>query len=129
LGCLQYTWAAYANVSLFVLYRPFYYTAVSDYVAKVFGFRTFGTIYGAIICLAGLFNFSQSGLDALLHKSFHGDPVPINLILMISCFLVGSSLCIFIAAKAYQIRRDRLEYEAEDASETIMPGAQSPERL
>lgn len=129
LGCLPYAWAAYANVSLFVLYRPFYYTAVSDYVAKVFGFRTFGTIYGAIICLAGLFNFSQSGLDALLHKSFHGDPVPVNLILMIPCFLVGGSLCIFIAAKSYQIRRDRLEYEADDASETIMPGAQSPERL
>ncbi|TAQ88992.1 hypothetical protein B7494_g2656 [Chlorociboria aeruginascens] len=43
LGVLPYAWAAYANISLFVLYRPFYYTAVSDYSAKVFGFRTFGT--------------------------------------------------------------------------------------
>lgn len=129
LGCLPSTPAAYANITLFVLYRPFYYTAVSDYVAKVFGFRTFGTVYGTIICLAGLFNFSQSGFDALLHKVFHGNPVPINLILLVTCFVLGSSLCIFIAAKAYQIRRERLEYEAEDASETVMPGAQSPERL
>jgi MFS family permease len=129
LGCIPSTWAAYANISLFVLYRPFYYTAVSDYVAKVFGFRTFGTVYGTIICLAGLFNFSQSGFDALLHNVFHGDPVPINVILLVTCFLIGSSLCIFIAARAYQIRRERLEYEAEDASETIMPGAQSPNRL
>jgi MFS family permease len=34
LGCLPYTWAALANIVLFVLYRPFYYTAVSDYAAK-----------------------------------------------------------------------------------------------
>lgn len=129
LGCLPSTWAAYANVCLFVIYRPFYYTAVSDYVAKVFGFRTFGTVYGTIICLAGVFNFSQSGFDALLHKVFRGNPVPVNLILLLTCFAVGSSLCIFIAAKAYQIRRERLEYEAEDASETMMPGALSPERL
>lgn len=29
LGILPYVWAGYANVILFVLYRPFYYTAVS----------------------------------------------------------------------------------------------------
>jgi len=29
LGLLPYTWAAYANICLFVVYRPFYYTAVS----------------------------------------------------------------------------------------------------
>jgi MFS family permease len=129
LGCLPYTWAAYVNVSLFVVLRPFYYTAISDYVAKVFGFGTFGTIYGAIICLAGLVNLSQSGLDALLHKVYDGNPVPINLILLVTCFLIGSALCIFIATKAYQIRRERLEEEAECATETIMPGAQSPQRL
>ena len=44
LGCLPYMWAAIANVCLFVVYRPFYYTAVSDYAAKVFGFQTFGYV-------------------------------------------------------------------------------------
>ena len=63
LGCLPYTWAAIANVCLFVIYRPFYYTTVSDYSAKVFGFVTFGKVYGLVICLAGLFNFLQSPLD------------------------------------------------------------------
>ncbi len=29
LGVLPYSWAAYANIILFVLYRPFYYTTVS----------------------------------------------------------------------------------------------------
>jgi MFS family permease len=129
LGCLPYAWAAYANISLFVLYRPFYYTTVSDYAAKVFGFRTFGTVYGFIICLAGLFNFSQSGLDALLHKVFNGNPVPVNLLLLMTALIIGTALCVFVGVKAYRFKRYGLVEEAEDASETIMPGAQSPERL
>lgn len=129
LGCLPYMWAAYANISLFVLYRPFYYTAVSDYSAKVFGFRTFGTVYGFTICLAGLFNFSQSGFDALLHKVFNEDPVPVNLILLGTALVVGSSLAGFVGYKAYTIRREGLENEASHTRETIMPGAMSPDRL
>lgn len=127
LGCLPYTWAAYANVSLFVLYRPFYYTAVSDYSAKVFGFRTFGTVYGLVICLAGLFNFSQSGLDALLHKVCGGDPVPVNIGLAASALVVGMALCSFVGLKAYKYKRDGLEEEAETAREVRMPGADIPE--
>jgi hypothetical protein len=42
LGVIPNIWAAYANICLFVVYRPFYYTCVSDYAAKVFGFHTFG---------------------------------------------------------------------------------------
>lgn len=129
LGMLPFSWAAYANISLFVLYRPFYYTAVSDYSAKVFGFRTFGTVYGLIICLAGLLNFSQSGLDALLHKVFNGNPVPINGMLMGSALVVGLILCAFVGWKAYTIKRDGLKIEAEHAREVVMPGAQNPERL
>lgn len=129
LGCLPYAWAAYANIALFVLYRPFYYTAVSDYAAKVFGFRTFGTVYGLTICLAGLFNFSQSAWDALLHRAFHGNPVPVNLILLGSAFVVGAALCAYVGLRSYQMRREVLVSEAEHTSETIMPGAQSPGRL
>lgn len=129
LGCLPYMWAAYANVTLFTLYRPFYYTAVSDYSAKVFGFRTFGTVYGLTICLAGLFNFSQSGLDALLHKVFNENPVPVNVILLSAALVVGATLSGFVAYKAYHIKRDGLEEEAEHSRETIMPGANHPEYL
>jgi MFS family permease len=129
LGVLPYTWAAYANITLFVLYRPFYYTAVSDFTAKVFGFRTFGTVYGLIICLSGLFNFSQSGFDTLFHKVFHKNPVPINLVLLGAALLVGAALVIYVAVRAYAIRKERLVEEAERTSETVMPGAQSPGRL
>ncbi|CAG8982643.1 hypothetical protein HYALB_00006038 [Hymenoscyphus albidus] len=129
LGCLPYEWAAYSNICLFVLYRPFYYTAVSDYSAKVFGFRTFGTVYGLIICLAGLLNFSQSGLDALLHKVSGGNPVPVNVGLLSSAFVVGVGLCGFVGWKSYAMRREGLEREAEGAREVAMPGAENLGRL
>jgi phosphatidylserine synthase len=83
-----------------VLYRPFYYTAVSDYSAKVFGFRTFGTVYGLIICLSGLLNLSQSGLDVLFHNTFNGDPVPVNLMLLFAGLLIGTILVIFVTVQS-----------------------------
>ncbi|KAG7043540.1 major facilitator superfamily transporter [Colletotrichum scovillei] len=101
------------TVCLFVLYRPFYYTAVSDYSAKVFGFETFGTVYGTIICLSGLFNFLQSGLDVLFHQTFGGDPVPVNVILLSAGLAVGIALVGYVALKARGLKRKMLEQEAE----------------
>lgn len=115
LGVLPYMWAAYANVCLFVLYRPFYYTAVSDYTAKVFGFRTFGTVYGTIICLSGLFNFSQSGLDYLFHETFENNPVPVNIMLLSLGAAIGIALISFVGTSASRIKRKLLEQEAEAA--------------
>ncbi|KAI0457754.1 major facilitator superfamily domain-containing protein [Xylaria acuta] len=107
LGVLPFEWAAYANICLFVLYRPFYYTAVSDYSAKVFGFQTFGTVYGTIICLAGLLNFSQSGLDYLFHDTFRGDPIPVNLILLSLGLAIGICLVSYVALKTRWLRIKR----------------------
>lgn len=115
LGVLPYPPAAYAGVCLFVLYRPFYYTAVSDYSAKVFGFRTFGTVYGTIICLSGLFNFSQSGLDYLFHQTFRGDPVPVDLMLLSAGLAVGVVLVAYVAVRSRSIKRKLLEEEAQAA--------------
>lgn len=115
LGITPETWAAYANICLFVLYRPFYYTAVSDYSAKVFGFKTFGTVYGAIICLSGLFNFSQSGLDYLLHETFRGDPTPVNVMLMSAGLLVGLAMIIYVGVQVRDLKRRMLKVEAERA--------------
>ena len=123
LGCLPYFGAAIANICLFVVYRPFYYTSVSDYAAKVFGFQTFGKVYGLIICLAGLFNFVQSPLDAMTHQVFHNDPVPVNLILLFIALIVGGSLTIYVGRKSYTLERELLEDEAEAARESLMPGA------
>ncbi|KAK1084149.1 hypothetical protein LTR48_005725 [Friedmanniomyces endolithicus] len=98
--------AAYANVVLFVLYRPLYYTAVSDYSAKAFGFETFGKVYGLIICGAGLFNFVQQGLDALTHRGFGGDPVPVNLGLGGVALGVGVGLVGFVGRRSWGVGRE-----------------------
>lgn len=123
LGVIPETWAAYANICLFVVYRPLYYTAVSDYSAKVFGFATFGKVYGLIICLAGILNFAQSGLDAATHLTFHNNPIPVNVILLSTALLVGLALVGFVAKKSGKIQREGIEEEAEAARERLMPGA------
>ena len=127
LGVLPYTWAAYANITIFVLYRPFYYTAVSDYAAKVFGFHTFGKVYGLIICLAGLLNFSQSALDAMTHKIFHSDPIPVNVILLILALVVGLALVGYVWHKSRYLARERLEEEAEEINDTPVPAVSEAE--
>ncbi len=123
LGVLPYLWAAYGNIILFVLYRPLYYTAVSDYAAKVFGFQTFGKVYGLIICLAGLLNFSQSGLDAMTHKVFHRNPLPVNIIMLVIALVVGVVLVGYVYHQSRHLKRDALEEEAEETEDTRMPGA------
>ena len=127
LGLLPEMWAGYANVCLFVLYRPLYYTAVSDYSAKVFGFVTFGKVYGLIICLAGLFNFSQAALDALTHRTFDNDPVPVNALLLVVALVVGTALVAYVWRKSYTMGREKLEVEAEEAREVLMPDADERE--
>ncbi|KAI9730441.1 MAG: hypothetical protein M1834_005951 [Cirrosporium novae-zelandiae] len=123
LGIIGTTGAAYCNIILFVLYRPFYYTTVSDYASKVFGFATFGKVYGLIICLSGFFNFSQSALDAMTHKAFRGDPRPANILLCVLALLVGLLLCSYVWHKSRNMKRELLEEEADGATESLMPGA------
>lgn len=124
LGMVERSYAAaIAGIVGFVVYRPFYYTAVSDYTAKVFGFKTFGKVYGLIICLAGLLNFSQAGLDALTFKVFKKDPRPVNLGLCVAAMAVGVALVLYVWRAGMKIKRFRLGLEAESAEESaVMPG-------
>ena len=114
-------WAAIGNVVLFVIYRPFYYTAVSDYSAKVFGFQTFGKVYGLIICLAGVLNFVQSPLDALTHTIFNENPIPVNALLLGLAVLVGVALVTYTFVQSKSMKREQLEEEAEGATESLIP--------
>lgn len=106
LGLIQdsYT-AAYLSIFIFVAYRPFYYTVVSDYCVKVFGVATFGKVYGAIIFLAGLFNFSQAFLDTLTLQWHNGDPRPANTILLSLSLIAGVTLVVFVKGKMDDARR------------------------
>ncbi|KAJ5225010.1 hypothetical protein N7468_006235 [Penicillium chermesinum] len=118
LGCIPHSRpAAYGNIILFVLYRPFYYTAVSDYAAKVFGFQTFGKVYGLIICLAGVGNFAQAGLDSLTLRVFEGNPIPVNVGLTVLVAGVGGALVGYVSWQTKVLARDGAETVGETVEE------------
>ncbi|ORY16483.1 MFS transporter-like protein Fmp42 [Clohesyomyces aquaticus] len=110
IGSIPALWAGYVNVILFVLLRPFYYSAMSDYATKVFGFATFGRVYGTIICFSGLINLSQPAIDALTKATFHGNPIPVNAFLATAGFLIGTTLVAFVGIQSHRILK-RLENE------------------
>jgi len=118
LGALPYLWAGYANVILFCLFRPLYYSAMSDYAAKVFGFATFGTIYGTIICLSGLLTFAQSAIQALTHDIFHDNPQPVNLVLAGIALLVGVALVAYVTIAGRIVQE---EIADEEERRSLMP--------
>ncbi|KAH3667917.1 hypothetical protein WICMUC_005130 [Wickerhamomyces mucosus] len=109
------------GILLLVIYRPFYYTAVSDYSAKVFGFETFGTVYGLMMFISGLINYFQIYLDLLTKTIFKGNPNPINYILIGTTFISGGSLIFFIVSQTKKIKRIDLEIEAENSQEFEIP--------
>lgn len=49
-----------------------------------------------IICLSGLVNLSQVGIDALTLEKFHGDPTPVNIVLALLGLVVGTVLVGFV---------------------------------
>ena len=105
LGSLPYLWAGYANVVLFVLVRPLYYSAMSDYATKVFGFATFGKIYGTIICFSGLVNLFQPVIDAVNYDVFGGNPTPINVTLASLGFIFGVVLVGFVKMEGRRVQK------------------------
>lgn len=139
LNSIPAIWAGYMTVILFVLLRPLYYSAMSyvhplpmaltelysghanqtfsDYATKVFGFATFGRVYGAIICLSGLFNFSMYWLDSLTHGPFDGNPLQINVGLTIAGFVVGIVLVGFVSLAD---RRPKIEDGNQDERQPLI---------
>lgn len=107
MGIIPNSIANYIGIMLMVVYRPFYYTAVSDYCAKVFGFTTFGTVYGSIICISGLFNFVQTGLDNMTHFTFNMNPIPVNSLLTSLTAVIGFALVIFVHNQVGQKKNDK----------------------
>ncbi|KAL4875472.1 major facilitator superfamily domain-containing protein [Aspergillus karnatakaensis] len=121
LNSIPLLWTGYMTVILFVLLRPLYYSAMSDYATKVFGFATFGRVYGTIICFSGLVNFSQYGLDALTHGPFDSNPLPINIFLAAAGFVVGSILVAFVATAGHRLRAKMREEAEEGERERLIP--------
>lgn len=75
------------------------------------------------MCFGGLLNFSQYGLDALTHKTFRNNPIPVNLMLLVIALIVGLVLLGYVWRNSLSIKRELLEEEAEEAREVLMPAA------
>ncbi|PYI31047.1 MFS general substrate transporter [Aspergillus indologenus CBS 114.80] len=114
-------WTGYVTVTLFVLLRPLYYSAMSDYATKVFGFATFGRVYGTIICFSGLVNFSQYGLDALTHGPFDGNPIPINIFFAGAGFVVGTALVAFVYLAGRHMKEEQRDMEESGERQWLIP--------
>ncbi|KAI2359897.1 hypothetical protein LOY91_006784, partial [Ophidiomyces ophidiicola] len=128
LGCISHSFsAAYANIILFVLYRPYFYSVISDYSAKIFGFQTFGKVYGLMICLAGVGNFLQSPLDILTMKILKGNPLPVNIGLTSVGAVAGGSLIVFTRQQVKKILGPRASGRSKRSgvgdTERLLPGS------
>ncbi|CAN6673748.1 hypothetical protein TRVA0_049S00584 [Trichomonascus vanleenenianus] len=124
LGLIPGTYvAAIVRVTLIVLFRPWYFTAVSDYSAKVFGFDTFGIVYGLVLCLSGLGNFFMVYFDFITLRFFHRSPLPVTIMLTALTGVIGVSFLLYIWNQTNNIRRKQLEDEATHAPVQTMPGA------
>ncbi|KAK4544239.1 hypothetical protein LTR36_004449 [Oleoguttula mirabilis] len=121
LGSLPYYWAGIGNVIFFVLLRPLYYSAMSDYATKVFGFATFGKIYGTIICFSGLVNLFQPAIDAVNYEMFHGNPIPINILLAALGFLFGVILVAFVWVQGRRVQQKQAKEDAEFERRRMVP--------
>ncbi|KAF2203476.1 MFS transporter-like protein Fmp42 [Delitschia confertaspora ATCC 74209] len=117
-GSLPLLWAGYVNVILFVFLRPLYYSAMSDYATKVFGFATFGRVYGTIICLSGLINLSQTGIYAVTKGAFHGNPIPVNTLMAIGGLIFGGALVAYVGIQVHRIKKKLEEEDNYTVTET-----------
>lgn len=93
----------------------------SDYATKVFGFATFGRVYGAIICISGMIQFVQTGLDAVTQGPLKGNPTPINILLAALNFVAGTILVVFVQTKGRQMARKLSEEDALAERERLLP--------
>lgn len=128
LGAIPLSWAAYGNICLFVVFRPLYYSAMSDYAAKVFGFATFGTVYGTIICFSGIALFGQSGLQALVHSEFQEDPGPMNLWLAGIGLILGLSLVMYVDVRGRTVMHEHAEEDERRSVNSYRRGSRRPSR-
>jgi len=63
---------AYAAFTVFVFCRPLFYTFTAAFTGHVFGFSTFGTIYGLMTSLAGLANVGVTPLQVVARSYGYG---------------------------------------------------------
>ena len=74
-----------------------------------------------MICLAGLFNFVRSALDALTENTFKGDPTPVNVLLLVVAFVVGVGWVGYVWQQSRRMSPENWACEAEGAKARLLP--------
>lgn len=116
LGLVPHSFATnLLGIIILVVYRPFYYTVVSDYISKIFGFDTFGTIYGLVICISGMCNMFQSVLDGWTHTTFKMNPLPINYSLVLITIVSSVVLIWNVHQAVLKSKEKKLQLSPEGA--------------
>ena len=95
-------------------------TPLSDYATKVFGFASFGRIYGTLICASGFFSLSQSAIDKLMHGLLNGDPTLINMTMGIMGTAIGTALTVFIWVKGRNFVHFKEEMEIDQERQLLL---------
>ena len=92
LTILPYIATQLIGIAILTVFRPLFYTAISDYAAKVFGFETFGTVYGLGMTLSGLFGLILTPLDILVKGPLNGSYTALNVVLFVMGFIASLAL-------------------------------------
>ena len=100
-------WAQVGAICIFVVMRPMFYTCASEFVARVYGFTTFGKVYGLITLTSGLFNFIQAWLLDVTRSQLNHDFTYANIGLTTAVFIFASLFPIYITLKHYKYNKER----------------------
>ncbi|TQW01139.1 MFS transporter [Cordyceps javanica] len=105
LNCFPSVPAGIATVLVFVTFRPFYYSAVSYTASKIFGFATFGRVYGTVICASGVFNLVQPALESWLNVQLRGNPLLLNIALGIVGTVLAAAFTAYVKWQSVENRK------------------------
>jgi hypothetical protein len=74
-----------------------------------------------LICLSGLVNFAQPGLDALTEGHLKGNPAPINIVMAVLGTTLSISLSAHIAIAGWNCQELRYEEDQYKGNKLVAP--------
>jgi len=69
----------FVSILIFVFTRPLLYTSGNDFSTKIFGFKTFGRVYGLMNLISSIVNFGQYAVEYLVVNIFNGQFTEVNI--------------------------------------------------
>jgi len=81
----------FLSIIIFVFMRPLLYTSGNDFSTKIFGFKTFGRVYGLMNLISSIVNFGQYAVEYFVVNVFNGQFIEINI-----AFTILTSLMFYL---------------------------------